>query len=348
MRDFSGAFSPERPGASPSIWGLKTGSGIRGGINKGGSVNHSDQLKNIVAFVQAARHGSFSAAARANELTPAAISKNVADLERSFGVRLFNRTTRSLSLTEEGLRFFRQVESALDLLDRASEDLVQRDADLRGKVRISVSNVIGRHLIMPLMADLTSRHPKLELMLDFEDRVIDFVQTGHDLVIRGGLITESSMISRPISPLRLCLVAAPAYLKRHGVPEEMADLVNHRLIVHALLDGKIVPWSFRDVDGSIHPFVLQHRVLTLSDPEAMVQAVLDGIGIAQVPVYVAWPFLREKRVQLLMQKTHWQNDYQLVMQYAHRRLVQRVRVVAEYLLERLAQEPSLHVDVSTL
>lgn len=197
-------------------------------------------LRALNTFLHAAKHGSFTAAAQRLDLTPAAVSKSVAGLEQSLGVRLFQRATRSLHLTAEGERFFAQAQAALNLLEQAA-DSVRGGSGVAGVVRISVSNIIGRHLLMPHVAELLERYPDLRLEIDFEDRVIDFVQAGYDLVLRGGTIADSSLVSRLIAPLRICLAASPDYLARHGTPHHIDDLPAHRLIMRHFLGGKLMP-----------------------------------------------------------------------------------------------------------
>lgn len=307
----------------------------------------ADDARALHAFVQAAKLGSFTAAAQRLDVTPATVSKSVAALEQSLGVRLFQRTTRSLHLTAEGERFFQQTDAALTLLAQAA-DSVRQGSGVAGVVRLSVSNAIGRHVLMPVVGPLLLHYPDIRLEVDFEDRVIDFVQAGYDLVLRGGTIAESSLVSRPIAPLRVCLAAAPDYLVRHGIPRHADDLATHRLIMRHFLGGKRMPWYFRDRDNTLHPYDAPQRALTLTDPEAITQAALAGIGIAEVPLYLAWPHLQSGALKILLADTHHPGDYQLALQYAHRNLAPRVRAVADFVREALLQNPALHADEHSL
>ena len=300
-------------------------------------LNHDFKILN--AFIQTARHGSFTAAAQALGLTPAAVSKSVGQLEQSLNVRLFSRTTRSLSLTAEGDYFLCQAETALALLQQAAERIGGSEAQYVGSVRLSVSNVIGRNLVLPCLKTLQQRYPQLDIELDFEDKIIDFVKDGFDLVIRGGHIPDSSMISRALAPLHLCLAASPGYLAQYGIPRRVEDLPQHRLIARRFVSGKYSPWYFRQ-DGALLPFEAARRVLTFSDPEACALAALDGSGIAEIPIYLALPHLQAGRLKVLLGDCHHVGDYRLVLQYAHRNLP--LRVVAEHLFAHLSQHPGLH------
>lgn len=306
-----------------------------------------NDFKTLNAFIQTARHGSFTAAAQALGLTPAAISKSVGQLEQSLNTRLFSRTTRSLSLTAEGEHFFTQAETALALLQQAAEHIGGSGRQYAGTVRLSVSNVIGRNLVLPCLHALQQRHPLLDIELDFEDRIIDFVKDGFDLVIRGGHIADSSMISRALAPLHLCLAASPDYLAQYGVPRCVEDLPQHRMIIRRFANCKYSPWYFRQ-DGALLPFEATRRTLTFSDPEACALAALDGSGIAEIPIYLALPHLQAGRLKVLLGDCHHAGDYRLVLQYAHRNLPPRVRVVAEHLFAHLSQHAGLHTAPQAL
>lgn len=306
-----------------------------------------NDFKTLNAFIQTARHGSFTASAQVLGVTPASISKQIIQLEQSLNVRLFNRTTRSLSLTDEGRYFLNQAETALALLRQAASHINGNESQYIGTVRISVSNVIGRQLVLPCLNALQQRYPQLDIELDFDDKVIDFVKEGFDLVIRGGHIAESSMIARELAPLYLCLVASPDYLARFGNPHTPQDLAQHRLIARRFVSGKYSPWYFWQ-NEHLFPYEMNRRVLTFSDPEACMLATLDGNGIAEIPMYLALAHLQAGRLKVLLGDCHHAGDYRLVLQYAHRNLPPRVRVVAEHLFTYLSQYDNLHTPPQAL
>lgn len=309
----------------------------------------SQRVRAIMSFVGAADAGSFAAAARALGISPAAVSQNVAGLETALGVRLMNRTTRSLNLTEEGSAFLRQARIALDALDQATDAVVAARATPTGKIRISTSAAFGREQLLPLLPGLLTQYPALTTEVDFDDRIVDLVQEGYDLALRGGRIADSSLVSRRVCRMNLILVATPAYLEQYGVPRRPHDLERHQLITRKFLGGRVSPWNFVGSDGSMTTLNTEHALLTLSSPESLVQAALADLGVAEVGVHHAWRHLQQGELKILLPRTHHPGSYEMSLQYPHRALVApRVRVAVEYLLERFAAMEELHVPLASL
>lgn len=313
-------------------------------------MDSAHRVRAILSFVQAVDAGSFAAASRVLGVTSAAVSKNVASLEASLGVRLLNRTTRTLSLTDEGTVFLRQARVALEALDAAVDAVAAQRAEPHGRVRISTSAAFGREQLMPVLPGLFARHPGLSIAVDFDDRVVDLVRDGYDLGLRGGHIRDSALVSRPVCHLNTVLVASVDYLNRNGVPRTAEDLREHRLVARRFLSGTVDVWSFKDAEGGIITIdPADSAILTLSSPEALVDAACDGIGIAQVAVHLAWEHLEAGRLKAVLRQKHHPGTYEMVIQYPHRALVApRVRVVLEYLLEAFAQNSTLHVPLERL
>ncbi len=309
----------------------------------------SQRVRAILSFVEAVDGGSFAAASRALGISAAAVSKNVAGLEQALGVRLMNRTTRTLSLTDEGTLFLKQARIALEALDAAVDVLAEQRVETSGHVRISSSAAFGRDHLLPVLPGLQTRYPALSVEVDFDDQVIDLVRDGYDLALRGGHIADSALVARPVCQLNMVLVASPDYLERQGIPRTPQDLAVHRLIVRRFLAGRVSPWSFRRGDGGLITQDLTPAVLTLSAPEALTQAALQGMGIAQVGVHHAWSYLQSGQLKALLVGQHDPGHYEMVLQYPHRALMApRVRVTVDYLLAAFAEDEALHVPLSAL
>lgn len=313
-------------------------------------MDSSHRIRAILSFVQAADAGSFAAAARVLGVSAAAVSKNVAGLEKALGVRLMNRTTRSLVLTDEGAAFLQQARIALEALDAAVDTVAAQRADPSGRIRISTSLAFGHEQLMPVLPGLLARHPGLSVEVDFEDRIVDIVRDGYDLALRGGTNRDSRLVSRLVCRLHMVLVASPAYLADRGVPRTHTQLHGHRLIARRFLGGKVPAWTFRAPNSRAVSFdPAPSAVLTLSAPETLVQAACDGLGIAQVGVHLAWRHLIEGRLQVVLLRQHHPGSYELTLQYPHRALIApRVRATLDYLVNAFAHDASLHVGLDAL
>nr|WP_257032176.1 LysR family transcriptional regulator [Paraburkholderia bryophila] len=301
-------------------------------------------------MVEAVDAGSFAAAGRSLGVTSAAVSKNVAGLEKALGVRLINRTTRTQKLTEEGAAFLRQARVALEALDAAVDTVAAQRAVASGRVRISTSSAFGRDHVLPALPALLGRYPGLFIEVDFDDRVVDIVRDGYDIAVRGGNIPDSALVTRPVCRLNAVLVASPEYLARHGAPQTPEALQAHRLIARRFLTGQVSQWNFKAEDGSITTLDPGNRaMLTLSAPESLVQAACDSVGIAEVGVHLAWDHLRSGSLKIILHEFHQPGAYEMVIQYPHRALIApRVQVTLKHLLEALAADEKLHVPMDAL
>ncbi|BEV70843.1 MULTISPECIES: LysR family transcriptional regulator [unclassified Paludibacterium] len=312
-------------------------------------MDSSQRVRAILSFVQASDAGSFAAAARQLGISSAAVSKNIAGLEKALGVRLMNRTTRTLNLTEEGEAFLRQARIAIEALEQATDAVIAHRAAPSGRVRLSTSAGFGREQLAPTLPGLLAAYPGLSVEVDFDDHVIDLVRDGYDLALRGGRIADSSLVARPICQFNMVLVASPAYLDQYGVPAQPEDLRQHRLITRRFLGGRVSPWQFQTGDGSITTLNTEAAVLTLSSPETITQLAVDGAGIAEIGVHHAWHHLQTGRLKVLLLKAHHPGQFEMTLQYPHRALVApRVKVTVEYLLEAFARREELHVKPAAL
>ncbi|WP_322047439.1 LysR family transcriptional regulator [Paraburkholderia sp. J67] len=313
-------------------------------------MDSSQRVRAIISLVQAVDAGSFAAAGRLLGVTSAAVSKNVAGLEKALGVRLMNRTTRTLKLTEEGEAFLRQARVALEALDAAVDTVAAQRAMPAGRVRISTSSAFGNNHVLPALPALLACYPSLSVEVDFDDRVVDIVRDGYDIAVRGGNIPDSALVTRSVCRLNTVLVASPEYLVSHGAPQTPEALHAHRLIARRFLSGQVAPWSFKAEDGSITTLdPASGAMMTLSAPESLVQAACDSVGIAEVGVHLAWDRLRSGALKIVLHQSHQPGTYEMVMQYPHRALVApRVQVTVKHLLEALAADTKLHVPMDAL
>lgn len=245
-----------------------------------------DRLTGLIAFARAATLGSYTAAARSLSVSPSAVSKSVQRLEQRLGVRLFDRTTRSLRLTPEGRDLH---ERALRLLREAEEieqaALASR-AEPSGTLKVTVPLPLGVHLLAPALPRFRARHPRLAVDLRLGDRFVDLIEEGIDVAIRVGDLGDSRLIARPLAPHRLCAFASPAYLARRGTPRHPDDLAQHDCVNFRFQSsGQALRWPFR-IDGRLVEIVPPPgAIVDASDAVIAMLAAGGGIGIS--PTYVA-------------------------------------------------------------
>ncbi|HZN92405.1 MAG TPA: LysR family transcriptional regulator [Myxococcales bacterium] len=306
-------------------------------------------LQGLVSFIESAGGGSFTAAAGRLGLTPAAVSKNVMRLEQQLQVRLFNRTTRRLKLTQEGEAFLARASEALRALDQAISDVTRAGGEPEGRVRLSVASSFGRRYVLPLLPGLARKHPRLQIELSLDNRAVDLVAEGFDIGLRGGRVLDSSLVARRVARLPVVLVAAPAYVQRHGAPRTPADLAGHRLLAVRSGSGQAAAWRFRRPSGRGFTAWEPPAQVWASDPEALLDLGLAGEGILQVGLHHAAPHLRAGKLKVLLHGLHDPDEREIVLHYPHRQfLSSRVRVVVDALLEALREQPDLHLDPAAI
>lgn len=314
-------------------------------------------LQGLVSFVEAAASGSFTAAAERLALTPAAVGKNVQRLEEQLQVRLFNRTTRRLTLTVEGAAFAEQARGALRALDDAVAGVSRAGGEAAGRVRISVGASFGRRHLLPLLPALAAAHPRLEVEVSLENRPVDLVAEGYDIGVRGGVQRDSSLVARRVARLPVVLVASPAYLRASGTPATVDDLNRHQLLGVRGPGGQAGTWGFRPTAPragrraaarASWPYEPPAR-LWASDPEALVDLALADAGICQAGLHHVVPHLQAGRLKVLLADSHDPGEREIVLHYPHRQFLSaRVRVVTDALLAHFAQQPVLHLAPADL
>lgn len=237
-------------------------------------------LASLAAFEQVAQHRSLTYAAHALGVTPAALSQTIKKLEARLNVRLFERTTRSVNLTEAGRAYLERVAPALANLRGATEDLQSSAGVEGGTLRLTLAHPAGRVLVEPLLAEFFAQHPHIALELVYDDGFVDIVREGFDMGIRIGDSLEGDMIAvRLTREFRMCCAATPGYLQAHGQPRHPAELDQHRCINYRMRSsGAVYKWEFM-VDGALTERTV-HGPLVVNHWEAGLRAALDGVGLA--------------------------------------------------------------------
>lgn len=290
----------------------------------------------LIAFSEVARRQSFAAAARELGQAPSTLAKAVARLEASLGVRLFHRTTRQVSLTDDGERLFARCQRVLGELQDLQEEADGRRARPSGTLRLDLPIAFGRKKLLPVLAQLAERHADLVLDIHLSDAYADLVQGGLDAAVRVGALDDSGLVARRFAHQTMKLCAAPAYLERAGRPRRYEDLARHRFIVYRQhSSGRNRPLQFR-ANGEARTFNPEHA-LRINDGEAMARAAALGLGLTQLPDYMVEDELASGAlVELLPRLRPPDIPIQLVMP-TQRLMPARVRALLDALDEAFAR-----------
>jgi DNA-binding transcriptional LysR family regulator len=239
-----------------------------------------DNLSWLHAFVQAAEARSFTMAGRQLGVSPSAIGKSIGRLEERLGVRLFHRSTRSITLTPEGAAFLERCHRILGEIEAAELDIAQTQGAPRGKLRVSLP--LLSVVMMPAINGFIRAYPDIQLDLEFTDRLVDVIDEGFDAVIRAGEVTDSRLMSRMLGEFGLILVASPDYLKRRGVPLVPEDLANHACLHHRYAtSGTFERWPLRRDGRDID--VMPSSAVIVNTIEPLISMTEQGLGIACLP-----------------------------------------------------------------
>lgn len=293
-------------------------------------------LQDMTLFVLAVSTGSLSAAGRELGLTPAAASKRLARLEATLGARLLHRTSRRLSLTDDGALYLERCQAILADIADAEALLGGGDAQLRGTLRVSATTGLGRRWVGPVTAEFAAGHPGLTLHLSLNDRLVDLVESGIDCVVRVGHLDDDRLVARKLADNRRAVCATPGYLQAHGMPTTPADLARHACLVLASGPAPRAEWRFRQANGA--PMRVAVRGRLVSDNGQQVHDwMLAGRGLARRSVWdVAEELASGRLVEVLRD---WSDDDAPISAlYASRRhLPRRTRLFIDALVAHFAR-----------
>ncbi|MBY3418593.1 LysR family transcriptional regulator [Rhizobium laguerreae] len=299
------------------------------------SIVSIESLSGLVAFSVAVETGSFAAAGRKLGLSASAVGKAVERLEARLGLRLLNRTTRSLAVTGEGDILYRYVARILKELHDAEQELHLVQKAPRGRIKVSVPTVLGRKIIMPALLDFRIRFPDVTTEISLDDVKIDIINGGYDVVLRLGELDDSTLRARRIGPHTFITCASPEYLAHHGTPQTPLDLHNHCCVFYRFpTTGRPEVWAFKN---SLQPTPIKPSVV-LNDGEALASAALGGLGIIQAPSYLVSEDIAAGRLQaVLADYTDERGSVSLVWPPMSAR-APKVRAFIDFMAERVFQK----------
>jgi DNA-binding transcriptional LysR family regulator len=294
----------------------------------------TDRVADLDIFARVVTAGSMSAAGRDLNVSPAVISKSIRRLEERLGVRLMQRTTRQIALTEAGQGYFERVVSILASIEEAEAFAASETAQVRGVLKVSAPTSFGRMHIAPHLMPFLDAHPQLVLDLNLSDDFTDIVGEGYDVAIRIADLESSSLVARRLAPNNRILCASPDYLDRHGLPEALSDLSRHRLLVH-MADH----WRLEGPEGL--SIVKVEGPLRTNSSEVVREATLAGLGIALRSTWDVGADIKEGRLQVVLPQYRASSRVAIHAVYPSRRhLPRKVRLFIDYLAGLYGPIPS--------
>jgi DNA-binding transcriptional LysR family regulator len=296
-----------------------------------------DRFEEMRSFVGVVEAGSFSRAAERLNLAKSAVSRRIADLEARLGVQLLNRTTRRLSLTEAGRRYHERAGRLLAELEIAEAEVSEEQAALAGRLRVAAPLSFGLAHLGPAIRDFAAANPDVRFEIDFSDRQVDLVHEGFDLAVRIAKLSDSPLIARRLTPVRHIAGASPAYLERHGVPREPADLESgHRLLHYSYRSAPA--WRYVSPQGA--PGVVRPgTVMEANNGEFLRDAAVAGLGIIIEPSFILFREIVDGRLVPLFPGYRWPEVAAYALYPPTRRVPRRLRAFIDYLVARFGEEP---------
>ncbi len=247
-----------------------------------------DHISRVGIFLEVAKYESFAGAARALGLTGPAISKQVQSLEDQLGIKLLNRTTRHVSLTEEGAIYFEKARKALDDLNEAEQQIQELKACPTGKLKVNAPMSFGTQFLTRPIAAFAEQYPEVELEIDFDDRWADVVAEGFDVVIRIGTLQDSNLIARKLAPCPIILCAGKKLVEKYGLPESIEQISDYPGIIY---NRQKEEWRYRSNNDVIATQTLK-RSFSANTAEMQLEACLSGLGIALLPAFCADAYIK--------------------------------------------------------
>lgn len=296
-----------------------------------------DRLECDRMFIAVIEAGSFTDAATRLSTSSGQASKLISRLENVLGVRLLNRTTRSVAPTEAGRAYYDRLKPLIDELDTLDLDIRNISQSPRGRLRLTGPLSFGTLQLAPALNEFAAEHPDIELDVRFSDRVFNLVDEGFDMAVRVGRPDDSSLIIRKLCNVRIVVVAAPGYVDKHGAPETPSDLTHHNCIIDTNFNEPN-RWPFSHRNGGIERVRVNGRI-RYSNAETCVQAAAMGLGVACVPSFVAGDALRSGSLVRLL-PSYETEPYDVHALYPHsRHLAAKVRLLIDFLSQRYRQTP---------
>ncbi|XQW84951.1 LysR substrate-binding domain-containing protein [Thalassotalea piscium] len=286
------------------------------------------QWEGISEFVAVAENESFTRASKIMAISTAQVSRQVSALEKRLHIKLFYRTTRNVSLTEEGRVFYQHCRSVLDGLEAAERAITNLQSKPQGKIKLTAPVTYGEQQILPLVNDFAKQYTEVEVSAYLSNQKIDLVEQGYDLAIRIGKLSDSTMMAKKLGQRTNYICASPDYLKKHGVPHSLSELNKHSCLL-----GTLDYWHFRDSGKEKHIRVSGR--LRYNSGQSLVDAALKGLGIVQLPDYYVQPHIENGSLVTLLDNYRESEQGIWAVYPQNRHLSPKIRLLVDYLAKSL-------------
>jgi DNA-binding transcriptional LysR family regulator len=304
-------------------------------------------IRGVVGFVRAVEAGSFAGAAKTLGITPVAVSKNVQRLERHLGVRLLQRSTRRLSLTQEGRAYYERCTGPLRELENAETAITEKGRTPTGALKVTCLSPFGRAYVLPLVPRFSRLYPGIELELHLDDSVSDMIAGGYDVGIRAGTARDGTMVMREVAPLHFIVCGAPSYFADRGIPLSVSDLSNHNCLrLRGRGGARAAPWRLGPRKSSAAPSVSGNFLA--NDIPALVTAAVHGQGLVFAPLPFVLPLFRTGALRPVLPECVSQPARLYIHYVTRKHLAARVKAFVNFMLEHLRGNPDLTSDPQML
>jgi len=293
------------------------------------------KIEGIAAFVAVVEAGSVSEAARRLRLSKSVVSERLAELEKTLGAMLVHRTTRKLTVTEDGAAFLERAGRIVREMEDAEADMAERRGTLSGPLRIAAPVSFGRLHLGPALYPFLKAHPRIALTLDMDDRRVDPASDGYDAIIRHGPIADSRLVAWKLAPSRRLLVASPDYLARYGTPSSLAELEGHRGLFYT--NRGVADWRFEAPDGAV--VVRAVLAMGMNNGDMLRDAALAGLGIALLPAFIAAPPVAEGKLVEIDIGHRPEPEFIYMAHPEGRRPSAKLRAIADHLKKTFGDPP---------
>lgn len=295
-----------------------------------------DKFNDINIFVRSAQTRSFSVAAQHLGMSPSAVSKAVMRLEESLGIRLMNRTTRKITLTDDGAAFYERCRQILGELEEAELELKRAQSTPTGTLRIDLTTELGQLHIIPALPQFIERYPDLKLNISLSNRMADVIEEGIDVVVRIGVGPDSSLIMHGLGTARFIVCAAPNYLRQYGIPQTLEDLKHHNCISFVSpWTGRVFDWQFQN-DGQQISIPVEGN-LCLNNGKSLLDIALAGIGLVQVYNYIAGEAIAQGKLKPVLENYVAPGSLISVVYPQKRHLSAKIRAFIDFMSELMKQ-----------